>query len=283
MINDDSPKRPIVTPHAKGTRGVTSVALAILVPYSMLMTVVALVYYTKYETARSKHPLEEIPDLLGEFRNLQKKGGAKQSSQSLRLPPPDKLELPPHLVTTLGVPITVGAIEVTPIRIERRVPVAFSLEKGKDEPEKIVGANDHLVLHLRLRNVSPDLIFYPSDPYFTRRPKDASDRPYSLVEVEGRKFYGGLIAYSTEHGRVEREWVGGQENDHLPLAPGESRETVVVTHPRDGVIAAVNASKVPALWRIHVRRGMVRFRDTEIPASCVIGVAFSAKDVVAEA
>ncbi|MFO0809627.1 MAG: hypothetical protein U0746_13465 [Gemmataceae bacterium] len=253
----------------------TTLALSILIPYAIFMTVVAITYYMKFESAKQVSPLEMIPDLLGEFRNKQSKGS---TSQSLRLPKPDQ-KLPTSLTTTLGRPITVGDIEVTPVEITQEPVVVFEKEKGKDEPERREFPNEHLVLHLKLRNVSPELTFFPSDPFFTRRPKTPSDRPYAMVEVSNERFYGGLVEYSVEPGRIERTWVAGQENDHLPLRPGESRTTVVVTHPKDSVIAAVNSAKSPALWRVHVRRGMVPYRDTEVPASCVIGVRFSASHV----
>jgi hypothetical protein len=54
---------------------------------------------------------------------------------------------------------------------------------------------------------------------------------------------------------------------------------VVVTRPRDGVLAAVERGKGPAVWRIQVRRGTVPYQGTEIPVSAVIGVIFTAADV----
>jgi hypothetical protein len=136
-----------------------------------------------------------------------------------------------------------------------------------------------LVLHVRLRNISSDLSFYPTDPYFDRNPKQANDKPYTLVDVGGRKYYGGLIEYATEPGTTERTWLAGQENDDKPLAPSESRETVLVARPGDGLFDAVRKAKEPAVWRMQVRRGLVSYRGTDVPVSAVVGVSFTAADV----
>ena len=134
-------------------------------------------------------------------------------------------------------------------------------------------------MHVRLKNVSQDLIFYPTDPYFDRNPKQASDKPYTLVDVGGHKYYGGLIEYLTEPGNTERTWLAGQEKDDQPLGPGESRETVLVARPGDHLNDALEKAREPAVWRMQVRRGLMPYRGTEIPVSAVIGVAFTAADV----
>jgi hypothetical protein len=247
--------------------------LAILVPYAIFMTVAAITYFVKFQHAIQEHPLELIPDLMGEYQRKQTKG----VSQALRLPDPTQ-PLPPRLLTALGRPLTVGAIEVTPLKIEYRPWAAFKKPKNRDELEK-VPVPETLVLHLRLKNVSPDLTFYPTDPYFDRRPKYAADKPYTLVEVGDKKFFGGLIAFETESGPYERSWVEGQESDNQPLKPGEARETVVVTRPRDEVFDAVQKAKGRAVWRVQVRRGLVPFHGQEVPVTAVVGVEFTAADV----
>ncbi|HEY1381753.1 MAG TPA: hypothetical protein VGF55_33450, partial [Gemmataceae bacterium] len=205
-----------------------------------------------------------------------KKDG-KPVVRAIKLPPADQ-PLPEKLVTSLGRPIRIGAIEVTPLSVEYRPWTAYTKEKGRPETKK-VPVKDTLVLHVRLTNVSPDLTFYPTDPYFDRRPKHANDRPYMLVDVGGTKFYGGLVEYVTEPGNTERTWLEGQQDDNKPLGPGESRETVFVTRPRDAVFDAVQKAKAPAVWRVQVRRGLVPFEGREVPVSAVVGVAFTAADV----
>ncbi|HEX4591017.1 MAG TPA: hypothetical protein VH120_13860, partial [Gemmataceae bacterium] len=48
--------------------------LPILVPYAAFMTIMAIVYFVKYASAVQEHPLEYIPDLLGEYQQKQTKG-----------------------------------------------------------------------------------------------------------------------------------------------------------------------------------------------------------------
>ncbi|HEX4591605.1 MAG TPA: hypothetical protein VH120_16835 [Gemmataceae bacterium] len=249
--------------------------MPILVPYAVFMTIMAIVYFVKYANAVQEHPLENIPDLLGEFQQKQTKG--KQQVRSLTLPPADQ-DLPARMITSLGRSIRIGAIEVTPLSVEYRPWVGYTKPRGRPETKK-VAIRDTLVLHLRLKNVSRDLTFYPTDPYFDRDPKNSNDKPYTLVDAGGRKYYGGVIEYQTDANDTERTWLQGREDDDKPLAPGETRETVLVTRPRDAVFDAVKKSKSPAVWRVQVRRGLVPYHDTEIPVSAVIGVAFTAADV----
>jgi len=245
----------------------------ILALYAVFITVVAIFYYVKYSSASQEHPLEQIPDLLGEFQQKQ----TRSSSQSKRLPKPDQ-DLPDRLITTLGRPISVGSIELTPLSIEYRHWTAYVKEKGRtDLSKRPIGKT--LVLRVRLHNLSGDLWFYPTDPYFDRRPKDPTEKPYTLVDVGGEKYFGGVMQYITESGSTERAWLEGREKDDQPLGPGESRETVLLTYPKNNVFDAVQKSGGRAVWRVHVRRGMVPYHGTEIPASAVVGVAFTAADV----
>jgi hypothetical protein len=264
------PPPPLPRPPARRQNWV----LPILVPYAAFMTVMALVYYFKYSDALKNHPLENIPDLLGDFQQKQTKGS---QTRSLRLPAPDQ-DLPARLTTTLGQPLRVGDIEVTPLSIEYRPWTAYTKVRNRPEP-KSTPIKDTLVLRVRLSNLSRDLTFYPTDPYFDRRPKDEYDRPYVLMDVAGQKFFGGLIEYEPDRGNVERSWLKGQDGDDKPLGPRQSRETVFVTRPKDAVYDAVKKSRSSAVWRVQVRRGLVPYHDTEVPMSAVVGVSFTAADV----
>jgi hypothetical protein len=248
---------------------------AFIVPYAICTTVLAIYFYIQYRGATSLHPLELIPDVLGEFKNTTTRDGA----QVVRLPPPDA-ELPAHLKTALGRPITVGQVEVTPLRVEQRPVVAYRRDQPGAEPETIRAKRDSLILHVRLKNVSRDVSFHPTDPFFDRCPRDAADRPYTLVEVGPQKFYGGVMEYHPRSDRTGREWLRGQEDDAKPLPPGETRETILATHPSDPVVDAVRRHAGPAVWRVHVRRGLTRFRGRDVPVTAVIGVEFAAADIV---
>lgn len=251
--------------------------IAILVPYSIMMTLFAIVFYMKSRNTDAIHPLSIIPDLDGEFRNATERRKAT-SEHRIRVPPERPLNA--DQITTLGQPITIGDIEVTPLSIVQAPIVGVSLRKGADEPEIKASTSDGLILSMRLRNVSQDVVLYPTDPYFVRRPRDAMDRPYMFIEVGKRRFYGGALSYITNSDFVIREWVQGQENDHRPLGPGESRETVVCTSPKEPVIDAIRASDNSAIWRVQVRRGFIAYQGKEYSVSAVVGVSFHASDIV---
>jgi hypothetical protein len=281
MAFRDRDDRPAPDPVSRASRsGAGSHAnwvLAILVPYALFMTVMAVFYYVKYQNAQNLTPLELIPDVLGDFQQKQTKAGA----QTKKLPPPDQ-NLPAKMLTTLGKPIQIGAIEVTPLSIEYRPWMAFVREKNRPQPRE-VPIKSTLVLRVRLKNISPDLTFFPTDPYFDRNPKLPSDQPYTLVDVGGRKIYGGVVEYLTDPGNTERTWLAGQEDDDKPLGPGQSRETVLLTRPRDTVYDIVQKAAGPVVWRMQVRRGVVPFQGTDVPVSAVVGVSFTAADVKASA
>jgi hypothetical protein len=270
----DQPPTPPPTTVRRPPARRQSWVLPILVPYAAFMTVMALVYYFKYSDALRNHPLENIPDLLGDFQQKQSKGS---QTRSLRLPAPDQ-DLPERLTTTLGRPIRVGDIEVEPLSIEYGPWSAYTKVRNRPEP-KATPIKDTLVLHVRLTNLSRDLTYYPTDPYFDRRPKDEYDRPYVLIDVGGKKFFGGLIEYEPDRGNVERSWLKGQDNDDKPLGPRQSRETVLVSRPKDAVLDSVKKTKSPAVWRVQVRRGLVPYHDIEVPVAAVVGVSFTAADV----
>lgn len=247
--------------------------LGILAPYAIFMTVIAIWYYMKYSNAVHDHPLEMIPDLLGEYQKEIKKDG-KPVVRAIKLPPADQ-PLPDRLTTTLGKAIRIGDIEVTPISIEYGPWTYFKKLKNREDPQKETFTS--LVMRVKLRNLSTDLAFYPTDPYFDRHPKSSNEKPYTLVDVDGQMTFGGVLSYDIEVGHAERSWLQGQENDTKPLQPGETRETVFVTQPR--VFESLQTAKSPAVWRIQVRRGLVPFHDREIPVSAVVGVKFAASDV----
>lgn len=268
---ESSPPNPPASPDK--ANALQSLVLALLVPYSILMTIVAAWAYYKYQSA--PHPLELIQD-MGDFQKTTK----RVSAQVLKLPSAT-LPLPSRLVTTLNQPITVGDLRVTPLKVEKKPVTAFSQRQGGGEPERITLRRDSLVLHLKLKNVSDGVEFIPTDPYFDRRPRDSADKPFTALEIGGKFHHGGLIKYSAETGRVRREWVEGQELDDQQLPPGKERATVVCTYPQDAVIEELKKAG-RATWRVHVRRGLYPYRGKDVPTTAVVGVAFDARDVVTQ-
>jgi hypothetical protein len=254
-------------------------ALALIAPFAVLMTVVAATYAYKFHSAQFEHPLAVIPDLVGEYRNASQRVAG---SHSVTLPKPDQ-PLPAQLITSLGSPLNIGQIVVTPLRIEHRDWTAYSKRKDQSDPE-VIPIKNTLVLTLRLENRSHDVLLYPMDPFFDRRPKDG-DRalPYTMIEVDNERFFGGVITYQTDRGLIEREWLDGRELDGRPLAPGESRDVVLVAQPKhaDQILAALANPNRLALWRVHLRRGLYEFKGNELSVAAVIGVRFSAADLKA--
>lgn len=249
-------------------------AIAILAPYAIVMTVFAAAFYNR--SRDQIHPLSMIPDLDGEYRNATQRMSKTVSELRTRIPP--ETPLPNSLVTQLGRPIVLGDLEITPLKIEQGPITGYRLAKGMTKPESRTTKGDGLVLTLRLRNRSEDVSFHPTDPYFDRQPRDARDRPYTMVEVGSRRFYGGALPYVFESDTLIREWLQGQENDNQPLLPGQARETTVSTSPKEPVITAVNESP-ETIWRVQLRRGLTRYLDQDYAVTGVIGVRFSPAEI----
>ena len=91
------------------------------------------------------------------------------------------------------------------------------------------------------------------------------------------RFFGGPVSWPFRVGR--RQVDEEQEGDAAPLGPGESREYVVCSPAEPKLLAAVRAAKEPLLWRVQVRRGLIPFRDKEVPVTAVVGVEFRKEDV----
>lgn len=250
--------------------------IAILAPYAIMMTIFAVVFYFKSRNVEGIHPLMMIPDLDGEYRNSTQRKKAASTEHRIRFPADTPLCA--QQVTSLGQPIRIGCLEVMPVSIMQAPIVGFNWKRGADEPVRKQSANPGLILKLKVKNISDDVTLFPSDPYFVRRPRDAKDKPYMMVEVGEKKFYGGALSYVTDSDLLIREWVEGQENDDKPLAPGEERETVVCTSPQEPILDAVKELGT-ATWRVQLRRGFVNYRDKDYPVSAVIGIKFNADEI----
>jgi hypothetical protein len=156
------------------------------------------------------------------------------------------------------------------------------------------------VLRLRLENVSEDETFQPLDRYFDRKWREDNSPgapPLTLLEAgSGRRFFGGPAAWrprrsSPRNNDAPAEFIYLMSGDKpvenpvdRPLGPGESSQAFVCTDgddPRAGELANYQGN---FLWRVQVRRGLVRVRgrdgrEHEVPAAAVVGVVFSGKDV----
>jgi hypothetical protein len=262
-------RRPAARPTSE--RGLTAASVLIfLVPYAIFMTFVAIYFYS--QSRKNVSPLEMFPDVPAERPGVTKKGAQATNTiynrWSVDTPLPAKLQVP------LRESIQIGALEVTPERVERG-PIEFRYDPPRRKPQR--SGRESLVLTLRLKNTSTDQSFYPTDCAFDAH-WDKGPKPYTFLEVGSQRFYGGPIVWPAE--QPIREYIKGQERDDQPLGPGEQRTTVICTDPGQGeVIAALAKHAGQCMWRVRLRRGLVTVRDREVSASAVIGVQFATSDI----
>ena len=248
---------------ARTGRGWAAIALILpVVSYAILATM--LIGWLLVRQQSQPHPLEMLPDLEGE--NV----GAHRVTIYDRVRP--DTPLPHKLRTRLGQTIRVGDLEATPLRVEQR-RIRYRLRSGGTDT-----AQEHsLVLHLALRNASPDTVFTPMDRFFHRSwdERRLSGMPYTFLEV-GRRRFGGPIRWPP--GNHAEMLMEGQDQEG-ELGPGESITTVVCTDPAQRVVDHLRDYSGPLLWRVQVRRGLVPVKDREISATAVIGVEFSKNEI----
>lgn len=221
--------------------------LIFLVPYAVFTT--AFIAYLLMNWPRD-NPLKKLPD------NAPKGQPRVQIKHDLAIDPDMKVALQKS--------IRVGDIEVTPLQV------------------KLTNYGD-LVLVFRAKNLSDTYTFNPiSDEYlkYTDRSMDAG-KPYTFLERQSskgqafRRLYGGNL-----------EWLKGSPGREQPfdgeIGPGQEAVIHVISeakHRKELVPSFVNAAE-PMVWRIQVRRGMVPVDGAPVSATTVIGVDFTARDIV---
>jgi hypothetical protein len=279
--------RPARRPSGGGGWFIPVIFVPLLV-YAVLVTITAVVFWNRLQQT-PPNPFDAMPDVGGDNPGVKKDGKSRSAlsydRQTATAP------LPPHLITTLGKPLRVGDLEVTPTKVERRRVRVFVT--GFERPEPCLG--DSLVLRLLLRNRAADYAFVPLDNYFDRCWRgQAGPPPLTQLEAGNGRFFGGPAQWYPRGSRDarKREWVEGRKDfDPDGLGPGEERESFVCTDGSDP--QAVRALfgedlegqrrqgpyKGPMLWRVQVRRGLYEYGGRRLPATAVIGVAFDSKDV----
>jgi hypothetical protein len=236
-----------------------------LISYSILATIAVLILYL-----RPPQPsLDFLPDIDGDLR------GAKHQKRSAlryeRLDPDSPL--PDRLRVALGRSLRLGDVEVTPERVAlQRVKVRHPDLSVSEMP------GESLVLYLRFKNASADVIFSPTDPYFDRLHKSSQDsKPYMFLEIAGQRYYGGALPWSPGVRLEERPIIEGQV--FQLLQPGEQLSTLVCTDPDAEIGKALSGFRGELVWRVQLRRGLVRASEREVPATAVIGVQFASADI----
>jgi hypothetical protein len=273
---DPSPRRVSVREPAPPTPAFAWIMLA----YAVVATLLAGFFGYKYLTAgpAGDHPFKAMPDVLREY------DPAKKRQVSFQGLPSPKLDVPPDLRVKLGDVLTVGDLEVRPTAVERkRLDCTTEPEVGDPKTRSI---GESLVLTLRVKNLSADTVFRPNDPAFNRAADPPQPAPYTALEING-SFFHGIFKWPPEPG-TRKEFVVGHEADQNPLNPGEERDTWATAAPHgvrvavDDVMRVVKEDLKPTdwlLWRVQLRRGLVRARgpdgaDMDVSATTVIGVEF---------
>lgn len=276
---------PTVQPSARAATGGTNMIpiyiLAFVIPYALIMSILAAKFW--WESRNAPNPLELLPD-PGEPKS---KTGA--SSKIIRRVVPTT-PLPPHLMAELGKPIRVGDLEVTPQKVEQK-RLTF---RARGQDPKLPGARgdrpeeESLALHLEFKNVSKNTVFRPTDSAFDYAWQDRNHppevMPYTYLTVNGIKYCGPFPRISNREryrpdDNLRADYVEGQEGDSKILKPGETSTSVIVTEPKDQVPSMLRSHKGKLLWRVQLRRGLVHVGDKDVSATAVIGIEFD-KDQV---
>jgi hypothetical protein len=206
-------------------------------------------FYKEHRTPREVAEPSPIPPATAAEESADPGRRADQSQRLAVRPGIDD-----DYLTTLGQPLRVGALEVTPMAVTSG-PV--TLQRVVMSSERRKTGKEALKLRLRLRNVSYDAAFFPLDEVFIReRERGGSD---SFIE-RPRGFPIDMYPLA-----VASEWsIVGQE--FRKLTPGKSYETVVVAAPY-----APEPKSPEMTWRVRLRTGIertdvvgVRFHDSEI-------------------
>jgi hypothetical protein len=244
----------------------------ILAPYALIMTVLAIYGLFVKSSTPPGHPLATVPDNFGEFAPAERK-------KSGRLLVPVDGEIPPDQRVALGPgnKLDIGQLEIEPLRVEQRSLTLVTEGKTAKEKEVQQTLAPALVLHLRIKNTSGDMLIYPLDPAFNRKPV-GNDHVATGIMIGKIGYWGGAVAWPFRD-RVNRVYDSAQETDWTPLKPGESREYVVFTDASQRIVRAVHEAKDSILWRVQLRRGRIDFDGKDLPVTAIIGVEFRASDV----
>jgi hypothetical protein len=264
------------------------IPLAILPLFGLVASLGLNFWLVFWELPRLKRDtyqrIELLPD-VGDTPGVRPRSNSALDTSDSRL---YEGTLPPRLTTALGETLRVGDLEVTPASVELKTVRVFV--EGSDRPEPCEGPS--LVLNLKLRNLASDYGFTPLDNYFDRNYDKGIQVPLTQLVSSRWRLLGGPARWFPRNRNARernfREWVEGRKNfDDRGLLPGEEAETLVCTDWKklsagDDVVRVadlVNKYQGPLLWRVHVRRGLVRFQDLRRSATAVIGVRFKDTDI----
>jgi hypothetical protein len=259
-----------------------------LISYSLLATIAILVLWYKFQQAPPPAPnqLDVLPSFdpndeeHSTHLKLNQKVFNRPRSMDVKTATGPLL---PERITRLGEKLQVGDLEITPLKVDRRIVSVVS--KGfPPEP----GRAPSLALHLNLKNISNNVVFQPMDSYFDRKWMSKAEQPpltlLELSEPAGTiRFFGGPAEYHPPPGKNstarQPEEVEGAHISNV-LRPGEEMETFVCTDGDDkAAVDAIENHRGKLLWRVHLRRGIITLDAHHlVPVSSVIGVEFTDDD-----
>jgi hypothetical protein len=251
-----------------------------LLLYAIVISIFAFFLYRHDQQLQEqrRNPFDIMPD-VGDDPGVQKgKKVSRTDRYKLELA---TLPLPEHLCTSLGNPLRIGELEVTPDRVERQ-RVSLIVEGSRADPCR----HDSLVLYLDMKNLSTEYAFAPLDNYFDRYWRPGKDQipPLTVLEIGNQyRCYGGPARWYPRGDRSNRrQWIQGRHEKADVLQPGEEKQLFVCTDGDDNKAAVLlfeGKYQGSFLWRVRVRRGLVRFQDKDYSATAVLGVRFTDQDI----
>jgi hypothetical protein len=278
-----------------------------LVSYSVLVTILAVYLFyrvgqeaTPTAAQPGPSPLENLPSFDPSDPNHDthlKNQGKLNWINNVDLAKATA-ELPPNQIIQLGKKLRLGDLEVEPLRVDRET---VSVVVGEWKPEPCTYPS--LVLTLKLRNVSDNVVFQPMDPFFDRKwePKGGAAPPLTILELTekdhaNRFLFGGPADYhkaakGSSKGASDfvvraKDADSATNKTEQVLSPGEEKEFFVCTDGGKGseqkgkdAFEAFDNYHGKLLWRVHLRRGLVIVDEHRcVPVSTVVGVEFTDAD-----
>lgn len=162
--------------------------------------------------------------------------------------------IPEDMLTTIGRPLTIGSLEVTPLSIVKGL---VELERTDQDGEvELSDGGEALRLAVRFRNLSRDQAYAPLDPAFLRQ--SDSGQTESFIETGGAPIELYPLALASEMAIVGQAFEA--------IAPGQTAESVVVSDREP-----MNRLLPPLVWRLKLRVGPDQ--------TALIGVRFSLREV----